>query len=69
MKTSILTDALYHELITDFLQQMEATHFLDKLMWLDVFLMTVKTLTIQYCTRKHLIRMNYNILWLHKLNK
>ena len=56
MNTSVLTDTLYHDLISDLLQQMDVTHFPDKLMWWDVFLMTVKTLTIQYCTRKHRIR-------------
>ena len=56
MNTSVLTDPLYHDLINDLLQHMEATYFPDVLMWWDVFLMTVKTLTIQYCTRKHRIR-------------
>ena len=56
MNTSILTDHLYYDLLNDLLHQMEVTHFPDKLMWWDVFLMTVKTLTIQYSTRKNSIR-------------
>ena len=56
MNTSILTDPLYHDLITDLLLNMAAPAFPTKIMWWDVFLLTVKTLTIQYCARKHHIR-------------
>ena len=41
MNTSVLTDDLYHDLINDLLQQMDAMHFHDKLMWWDVFLKIV----------------------------